>query len=121
MPSSKSLDELTSLIREFVEERDWTQYQRPLPLAISASIEMGELLELFQWLAEEEIRTNLQDSEYRLALADEIADVMIYLIRLADVTGIDLTKAILSKMEKNRLKYPVESFRGRIPHQPPHE
>ncbi|MCF2136902.1 MAG: nucleotide pyrophosphohydrolase [Candidatus Thorarchaeota archaeon] len=121
MPEQKSIDELTSIVRKFVEERNWTKYQRPLPLAISASIEMGELLELFQWLSEDDIQKYVHDSKYIEALSDEIADVMIYLIRLADVTGIDLTEAILSKMKKNRAKYPVDSFSGRIPHGPPSE
>ncbi|MHA1771794.1 MAG: nucleotide pyrophosphohydrolase [Candidatus Thorarchaeota archaeon] len=121
MPEQKSLEEITSIIRKFVEERNWTKYQRPLPLAISASIEMGELFELFQWLTEDDITDHLQDAAYRAALADEIADVMIYLIRLADVTGIDLTNALLSKMKKNCVKYPVDSFKDRVPHEPPHE
>lgn len=113
-----TLDELTAIIRRFVEERNWTQYQRPLPLAISAAIEIGELLEMFQWMSEDDIRQYLKSPEYVEALSDEIADVMVYLLRLADVTGIDVTEAILSKMKKNEIKYPADEVRDRSPHRP---
>ncbi|TFF96743.1 nucleotide pyrophosphohydrolase [Candidatus Thorarchaeota archaeon] len=103
------------VIREFVEERDWTQFQKPRALAISAAVEMGELLELFQWRTDQEVSQRLEDKAYRDELADEIADVMIYLIRIADTAGISPTEAILTKMESNREKYPVEEYRGKIP------
>ncbi len=112
---SLSLEELMALIRTFVSERDWDHFQRPASLAMSASIEMGELLERFQWLTHSEIADLLHDEQYRTSIADEIADIMVYLIRLADTTGIDLTRAILRKMKKNEQKYPVSEWKGRIP------
>ncbi|MFX0107105.1 MAG: nucleotide pyrophosphohydrolase [Candidatus Hodarchaeota archaeon] len=116
MDSEKiSLEDLTRMIREFVHARDWESFQKPSALAVSASVEMGELLELFQWLSEDEIRQYLEEEEYREALAGELSDVAIYLLRIADTTGIDLTQAIINKMRKNEEKYPADEWRGRIP------
>ncbi|MFX0046331.1 MAG: nucleotide pyrophosphohydrolase [Candidatus Hermodarchaeota archaeon] len=111
----QSLDDLMVLIRKFVQARDWESFQKPAALAVSASIELGELLELFQWLTEEEIAEYLKDDQYRESLAGELADVMIYMIRLADVTGINPSQAILDKLAKNSSKYLVGEWRGRIP------
>ncbi len=104
-----------ALVRKFIQERDWEHFQKPSALAMSASIEMGELLERFQWLSDDEITNLLEDDQYRESIADEIADVAIYLIRLADTTRVPLTDAILRKMKKNETKYPVGTWKGRIP------
>jgi dCTP diphosphatase len=111
----RSLEHLIQRIREFVEERGWEKYQKPESLAVSASIEIGELLELFQWLTDEEIDDYLKDEQYRSRLASEIADVMIYILRLADVTGINPSDAILNKMKENEKKYPSDKWHSRIP------
>jgi dCTP diphosphatase len=111
----QTLAELTELIREFVRERNWEQYNRPLNLVISTSIETGELLELFQWKTENDVEEALKDAEFREALASEIADVLIYLLRVADTTGIDPMRAVLEKMKKNREKYPIDYWNGRSP------
>jgi NTP pyrophosphatase (non-canonical NTP hydrolase) len=112
---SYSLEELMAQIREFIDERDWQGFQKPASLASSAVIELGELLELFQWLTHEEINAQLENAEYREKLAEELADVLIYLLRIADTTSIDPTDAILKKMKKNAEKYPVKDWRGKIP------
>ncbi len=112
---SVSLESLMALIRNFIYERDWEHFQKPSALAMSASIEMGELLERFQWLTNEEIEEMLTNEKYRESIADEIADVVIYMIRLADTTSINLSDAILTKMKKNEQKYPVSEWIGRIP------
>ncbi|MCK5239910.1 MAG: nucleotide pyrophosphohydrolase [Candidatus Thorarchaeota archaeon] len=112
---SHSLEDLMALVREFVQERDWEGFQKPSSLAISAAIETGELLERFQWLTHEEIAEHLKNEDYRLSVEDEIADVMIYMIRLADTIGIEPSRAILRKLEKNKSKYPVEDWKGKIP------
>ena len=75
-----TLDELISLIRKFVQERNWEQYNKPSALAVSASIEMGELLELFQWKSDDDVIEALQDKDFTTALAGEISDVMVYLL-----------------------------------------
>ena len=102
-------------IRQFMEDRDWSVFHRPTALAISTAIETGELLELFQWRSDAEIETSLQSEKYVQALSDEMADILIYILRLADVAGINPTDAILNKMKKNRVKYPVKEWRGRAP------
>lgn len=110
-----TLTEITEIVREFVRERNWEQYNRPLNLAISTSIEVGELLELFQWKTDADVEEALKDERFREALASEIADVLIYLLRVADTTGIDPTKAVIEKMKKNSKKYPVDYWEGRAP------
>lgn len=104
-----------ALIREFILERDWQGFQKPSSLALSAVVELGELLELFQWLTHDEITVQLENDEYREKLAEELADVFIYLLRIADTTSIDPTVAILDKMKKNAKKYPVKDWHGKIP------
>jgi NTP pyrophosphatase (non-canonical NTP hydrolase) len=109
------LEELMALIRKFIQERDWEGFQKPSSLALSAAIEVGELLERFQWLTHDEILELLKNEEYRQSIEDELADVMIYMLRLADTTGINPTQAIINKLEKNKSKYPVDDWKGKIP------
>lgn len=113
-----TLSELVDIIREFVRERDWEQFHKPKSLAISAGVELGELLELFQWLTDEEVEQALNEAQYREKLSYEIADIMIYLLRLADVASIDASSAIMSKMDVNREKYPAADVEGRRPRDP---
>ena len=105
------MDEVLDRIRKFRDERDWLQFHNPKDLAISVSIESGELLEEFQWKDKEEAARHALEN--REAIADEIADVAIYLYELADVLGIDMREAILAKLDKNAIKYPVEKSRGK--------
>ena len=97
-------------IRKFRDDRDWKQFHDPKNLAVSISIEAAELLELFQWKTGEEARQFAAENQERVS--EEIADVAIYLVELADITGIDLAKAIDAKLEKNARKYPVDKSRG---------
>jgi len=115
-PRDRSLNDLVVIIRQFMEDRDWSVFHRPTALAISTAIETGELLELFQWRSDAEVETLLQSEKYLQALSDEIADVLIYVLRLADVTGINPTEAVLNKMKANHAKYPAKEWRGRAPH-----
>ena len=92
-------------VRKFRDDRDWQRFHDPKSLAASICIEAAELLELFQWLAPDEARREAAAKRERVA--EEIADVAIYLIELADVTGIDLAAAIEAKLEKNAVKYPI--------------
>ncbi len=110
-----TLDELMGLIRRFARERDWEQFNKPTALAVSASIEMGELLELFQWKTNEDVETALQDEDFKDALSGEIADVLVYLLRICDKAGIDPADAIVKKMKKNVEKYPIEDWKGKAP------
>ncbi|TFG32964.1 nucleotide pyrophosphohydrolase [Candidatus Thorarchaeota archaeon] len=106
---------MIEIIREFVRERNWDQYNLPLNLAVSTSIEAGELLELFQWKTHEDVEAALKDEEFREELASEIADVLVYLLRVADTAGIDPVKAFVEKMRRNREKYPIDYWEGKAP------
>ncbi len=107
---SQELNELREALRKFAEERDWEQFHSPKNLASAVVVEAGELLEQFQWLTEEQSR-NLAPN--RLAqVADEIADIFIYLIRLADKLDVDLPKVAHDKIARNAEKYPVDKARG---------
>lgn len=98
------------MIRRFRDERDWMQFHNPKNLAISISLEANELLEHFQWRSFEESEAHAEDD--REAIADEMADVAIYLAELADNLGIDLLAAMESKIAKNAAKYPVAKAKG---------
>lgn len=97
-------------IRKFRDDRDWKQFHDPKNLSVSISIEAAELLELFQWMSGEEATRYAAENKERVS--EEIADVAIYLIELADITGIDLAQAIEAKLEKNAKKYPIDKSRG---------
>ncbi len=97
------MNELINEIKEFNEERDWDQFHSPENLAKSISIEAGELLECFQWNGEN------YDKE---AVCEELADVFNYCFLMADKLGVDPKEIVLKKLEKTRLKYPVEKAKG---------
>jgi NTP pyrophosphatase (non-canonical NTP hydrolase) len=104
------LQELRDLIRVFVAERDWDKFHTPKNLAVSLSVEAGELLEPFQWVIAGNA-DELTDPQL-LHVRHEVADVLIYLIRLADKLDIDLGGAVREKLELNRSKYPADVVRG---------
>lgn len=106
-------DELTALrdtLRDFIAEREWRTYHTPKNLAMALIAEAGELVEHFQWATPEESAD--LTPEKAMAVQEEVADVLIYLVELADVLGIDLIHAAHDKIAKNALKYPVEKARG---------
>ncbi len=105
-----SLDELAARLAEFARERDWDQFHAPKNLAMALAGEVGELLEHFQWLSEQQ-SANLP-ADVKDAVALEMADVLLYLVRLADKLDIDLNAAAVRKIGLNAVKYPVEQFRG---------
>ncbi|MHC0551877.1 nucleotide pyrophosphohydrolase [Salinicoccus sp. CNSTN-B1] len=95
------MDELIEEINKFRDERDWRKYHNPKDLALSLSLEASELLENFQWMSPEK---GLEDN--RQNIEEELADVFIYGLMMADDIGIDMEDAILKKLEKNKEKYP---------------
>ncbi|MFO1397401.1 MAG: nucleotide pyrophosphohydrolase [Burkholderiales bacterium] len=107
---STSLDALRDALRAFAAERDWEQFHSPKNLAMALSVESAELLEVFQWLTEAESRALAPAAH--AAAADEIADVLLYLVRLADALGIDPLAAAERKMRANAQKYPADKARG---------
>ena len=101
---------LLTVIREFARERDWEQFHRPKNLAMALSVEASEVVELFQWLTPEQCER--LSPKRRAALADELADVYVYLLKLAERFDVDLELAALAKMKKNARKYPIAKSRG---------
>ncbi len=108
---SDSLDELTLAIRRFAEERDWEQFHSPKNLAMALIVETGELVEHFQWLSQ--AQSDNLDAERRRAVSLELADVLIYLLRLSDRLDIDLLDAARQKLKINGQRYPATLARGR--------
>ena len=106
------LVKLNKEVDKFVEERHWEQYHTPKNLVMALSGEVGELNECFQWLNDDEIEDVKTSPDKLIPIEHEIADVFIYLIRIANKLGIDAEDAVYKKMELNRLKYPVESNQG---------
>jgi dCTP diphosphatase len=106
----ETLDQLKVRLREFAVVRDWEQFHSPKNLAMALIVEAAELVEHFQWLTEEQSADLPPD---KLAeVEQELADIQIYLIRLADRLGIDLEQAVDAKIALNERKYPVEKARG---------
>lgn len=110
-PEPDRLECLRTALRAFAAERDWEQFHSPKNLAMALSGEVGELIAHFQWLSEEGSRSlpPAQQAE----VAAELADVLLYLVRLADVLGIDLADAARRKMALNATRFPVQQVRGK--------
>ena len=99
------LRKLQDRLQAFADSRDWNPFHSPKNLAMALSVEAAELVEIFQWLTEAQSRD--LSAVQRVALADEIADVQIYLLRLADMANVDIEAAVEQKINKNALKYPA--------------
>ncbi|MEA1889700.1 MAG: nucleotide pyrophosphohydrolase [Pseudomonadota bacterium] len=99
-----NIEDLKQHLREFADERDWEKYHSPKNLVMAMSVEMAELMEPFEWMTE--LQSLNLDAETRDAVALEMADVMIYLVRMADRCGVDLDDAVLRKLMINADKYP---------------
>lgn len=99
-------------LRTFVREREWDQFHDPKNLAMSLAIEAGELMEIFQWVNTGDTAALMADPAKAQAVREEMADVLAYLLRLADVLGVDLQEAVWAKLSRNAVKYPVHLARG---------
>lgn len=110
---SDSVESLTTVVRAFAQERDWEKFHTPKNLAMALSAEAGELVAELQWLTDDEVRARLGGDDLKKRLEGEIADVFIYLLRLADVCDIDLLQVSSDKVEANRRRYRPEVVRGR--------
>ncbi|WP_199430773.1 nucleotide pyrophosphohydrolase [Qaidamihabitans albus] len=102
-----NLDELIQRLRDFADARDWEPYHTPKNLVMALSGEVGELTALFQWLTPEQSAAAMGDPELRAEVLDEIADVTLYLARLADMLGVDLLDAANAKIDRNELRFPT--------------
>ncbi|WP_456413169.1 nucleotide pyrophosphohydrolase [Thiolapillus sp.] len=107
---SESLQELSDRLQRFAQERDWEQFHSPKNLSMALSAETGELLEHFQWLNEEQ--SQHLDDDKKEAIALEMADIFIYLVRLAERLDINLMDAAWQKIAINEKRYPVEQVKG---------
>jgi NTP pyrophosphatase (non-canonical NTP hydrolase) len=103
---------LSEALSIFASERNWDQYHSPKNLAMALTGEVGELSEIFQWLTEDASKSVATNPDTATAVRDELADVTLYLVRLASVLGVDLNEAVSQKLQKNAAKYPVEKSHG---------
>ena len=105
-------DEIQARLDDFAKERDWEQFHSPKNLSMALAGEAGELLEVFQWLTQEQSQLASLSSDQLEAATEELADVLIYALRLADKLDINLQDAISNKIDKNALRYTVEASKG---------
>ncbi len=105
---------LRQAVADFVDDRDWRPFHTPKNLGMSIAIEAAELMERFQWLTAEEAQAAVEDPAERAAVADELADVVIYCLSLSNALDLDVSSAVLGKLETNEGRYPADEFRGRF-------
>lgn len=110
--SESSVVELTNLVRSFADSRDWQQFHTVRNLVLALVGETGELAAEFQWIGDDEIVNALQQTAKREAVSSELADVFIYLLRLADVAKIDLAEELKKKIAINEERYPADKSKG---------
>ena len=97
----------------FMDERDWQQFHTPSNLSQAIAIEAAELMEVFLWLSDEEEAALLEEEAQRSAVIDELADVLVYSLTLADALDIDVSEAVRDKMARNARRFPAKTWRGR--------
>ncbi|HOI11084.1 MAG TPA: nucleotide pyrophosphohydrolase [Myxococcota bacterium] len=107
------LDPVVKALRRFVTDRDWSQFHDPKNLAMALASEVGELCALYRWVRSEDADGFSRDPKNRPRIEDEMADVAIFLLLLADRTGVDLAEVALRKIAGNDVRYPVAASRGR--------
>jgi dCTP diphosphatase len=106
------VEKINGLVQKFIEERDWDQFHSIKNLSMALSVETSELVEIFQWLKEEDSNMVKDDAILKEKVGDEIADIFIYLMRIAIKSGINIEQSVLTKIKKNSLKYPIEQSKG---------
>jgi NTP pyrophosphatase (non-canonical NTP hydrolase) len=105
---------LRQAVAGFVNNRDWQPFHTPKNLSMSIAIEAAELMERFQWLTAAEAQAATEDPEERAAVTDELADVLIYCLSLSNALELDISAAVLNKLQTNEHRYPTDEFRGRF-------
>ena len=103
---------LAASLQRFADDRDWQQFHSPKNLILALTGEVGELCEIFQWMSDADSVSVAKDPEIGLAVEDELADVLMYLVRLSSVLGVDLNEAVTRKLASNNQKYPVDKARS---------
>ncbi len=107
-----NITDIQKKLRKFAEERNWDQFHSPKNLSMALAAEAAELLEIFQWLTEEQSKELVKNEKEMALVREEAADVFIYLARLADKLGIDIEEEVKKKIRLNEQKYPVELSKG---------
>jgi NTP pyrophosphatase (non-canonical NTP hydrolase) len=108
-----TINDLKALVQKFVEERDWQPFHSPKNLAMGIAVEAAELMECFLWVDAAGSFEVAKEPAMRTAIADEMADVLCYLVNMSNVLGIDLSESLAAKMVKNAVKYPAEKYKGK--------
>lgn len=108
-----NITDISKKLADFAAVRDWDQFHSPKNLSMGLVAESAEVLEIFQWLTEEQSREIVDDEKEMQHVREEIADVFIYLLRLADKLNVDIEKAVFEKIELNEVRYPVELSKSR--------
>ena len=111
MDNNITLEELKNKVKEFCEKRDWDQFHNPKELAIGISTEANELLQIFRFKSEEDMK-KLMSSDKKHEVEEELADVLYFVLRFAQMNNIDLSTAVASKIEQNDKKYPADKVKG---------
>lgn len=109
--SETTVKELKGIIRKFCDDRDWSQFHNAKDLAIGVSTEAGELLDLFRFKNEQQVES-IMYGEKRKQVSDELADVVYFALRLADMYNIDISEELERKISENEIKYPIEKAKG---------
>lgn len=113
MDNEMTLKELKDKVQKFCEARDWDQFHNPKDLAIGISTEANELLDIFRFKSEEQMKTIMEEETKKTAVEDELADTLFFILRFAQMNGIDLSEVLGKKMKKNGERYTVELAKGK--------
>jgi NTP pyrophosphatase (non-canonical NTP hydrolase) len=113
MDDHTTLTDLRRRVAAFIAARDWEQFHTPKNLSASIAIEAAEILEHFQWLTDEQVAAAMQKDGKLDAVAEEMADVFIYLLSLANALDVDVSEAVLNKLERNEGRFPADEWRGK--------
>jgi dCTP diphosphatase len=105
---------LRQAVANFVDARDWQPFHSAKNLSMSIAIEAAELMERFQWLTTEEAQATVQEPDEKSAVAEELADVIVYCLSLSNALDLDISSAVLDKLRTNEHRYPADEFRGRF-------
>lgn len=108
----QDINELINLVKKFCEDRDWDQFHNPKDLAIGLSTESNELLDLFRFKSDIQMLEMMEDNLKREHIAEELSDIFFFLLRFSQLYGFDIEKALVDKIKKNEIKYPLDKAKG---------
>jgi NTP pyrophosphatase (non-canonical NTP hydrolase) len=114
LDGSTTVGALREAVAAFVNAREWRPFHSPKHLSMSIAIEAAELMEHFQWLTAEQAQASAEQPAEQAAIAEELADIIIYCLSLSNALDLDLSSAVLGKLQTNEHRYPADEFRGRF-------